>query len=78
MHVLTEGNRGPPTARTALLSLLGAHSGALEETRAIGILLPPASRPSPCLPSSSPPLPSTTPLIPQFPPSFPRSLLRML
>lgn len=50
MHVLTEGNRGPPTAHTALLSLLGAHSGALEETRAIVVLLPPASSPSLSLP----------------------------
>lgn len=72
VHVLTEGNRGPPTARTALLSLLGAPPEALEETRAIVVLLPPASSPSLSLPpSSSPPLPSTYPTDTAVPTQFP-------
>lgn len=50
VHVLIQGDRGPPTARTTFLSLRGAHFRVLEKTRATVISLTSASTLSLSLP----------------------------
>lgn len=50
VHVLIQGERGLPPAGTTFLSLRGAHSRALEKTRAIVVSLTSASASSLSLP----------------------------